>query len=335
MTEKDEQSHIAEINRLHGEVQSLATGALDRAIRIGGLLCSVKSPLGHGRWLSWLENNVSFSERTAQNYMGVFRRRARLKSANVADLTAAYLELDKPSAESEQQSAEDSAHSRFLENLRKELESPKSPYVEKLKRMYQVRLSFGEELRERGIPSWTLTELQEDLGLLQAFEMIDAAYGFDGTLMFLSGLNGFDREDVIYFANLGMAKMLELFDMVSDKFWFGKFCIDFLDEAPTKNSTIDEIQDRCLATQEKRIAVTIDGFLHTCELQEPRMGWWKVAFHPDSLSKIPTRDSTIDEVNAMCMMTKEKRLWGYLSGFNYACSSAAPTPEDLGFTVLG
>ena len=100
-------------------------------------------------------------------------------------------------------------------------------------------------------------------------------------------------------------------------------------------STIDEIQDRCLATEEKRIAVTIDGFLHTCELQEPRMCWWEVAFHPDSLSKIPTRDSTIDEVNAMCMMTKEKRLWGYLSGFNYACSSAAPTPEDLGFTVLG
>ena len=237
MTEKDEQSTVEEINRLHEEVQSLATDALDRAIRIGELLCSVKSALGHGRWLSWLEDNVSFSERTAQNYMRVFQKRARLKSANIADLTRAYLELDKPSAESEQQNAANSADSGFLENLRKELESPKPPYVEELKRVYQARLSFPEKFRERGnpFPCWTLTELQEDLGLLQAFEMIYAAYGFGGTIMFLSGLNGFDREDVIYLASLGMAKMLELFDMVTDKIWPGKFCIDFLDEAPTKN----------------------------------------------------------------------------------------------------
>ena len=118
MTEKDEQSHIAEINRLHDELQSLATGALDRAIRSGELLCSVKSALGHGRWLSWLEDNVSFSERTAQNYMGVFQKRARLKSANVADLTAAYLELDKPSAKFADELAEFWVHHQFDSEVR-------------------------------------------------------------------------------------------------------------------------------------------------------------------------------------------------------------------------
>jgi hypothetical protein len=314
-----QQNTVEEINRLHGELQSLATDVRDRAIRIGELLCDMKRSLEHGKWLSWLHCNVSFSERTARNYMRVFQEGARLKSANVADLTAAYLELDKPSAESEQQSATNSDHSRFLENLRKELESPKSPGVAELKKIYQFFRSNAETCRELGIPCWTLTELQEDLELLQAFEMIYAVSGFIGTLLFLSGMRGFDREDVIYFANLGKAKMRDLFYMVSDKFWFDKFCIDFLDEAPTKNSTIDEILDRCLATKEKRIAVTIDGFLHTCELQNPRMGWWKKAFHPDGLTEIPTRDSTIDEVNAMCMMTTEKHLRGYLGGFDYEC----------------
>jgi hypothetical protein len=35
-------------------------------------------------------NNVAFSEKTARNYMRVFENRARLKSANVADLAEAY-----------------------------------------------------------------------------------------------------------------------------------------------------------------------------------------------------------------------------------------------------
>ena len=77
MTTTVEQSTIEEIKRLHGKLQSLATDALGQAIRIGELLCSMKSALGHGRWLQWLKNNVSFSERTAQNYMGVFQKRDR------------------------------------------------------------------------------------------------------------------------------------------------------------------------------------------------------------------------------------------------------------------
>src|ERR1700686_1089877 len=229
-----QQNTVEEINRLHGELQSLATDVFDQATRIGELLCDMKRSLEHGKWLSWLHCNVSFSERTARNYMRVFQEGARLKSANVADLTAAYLELGKPSAESKQQSAANSVDSGFLENLRKELESPKPPNVEEMMRVYQARLSVAEKFRERGYPCpcWTLTELQEDPDLLEAFEMIDAAYGFGGTIMFLSGLNGFDREDVVYFASLGMEKMWDLFYMVTDKVWPGKFCIDFLDEAP-------------------------------------------------------------------------------------------------------
>src|SRR5205807_1876106 len=48
-----EQEEIAEINKLHQELQGLATGALDRAIRLGELLSTAKRRLPHGQWLPW------------------------------------------------------------------------------------------------------------------------------------------------------------------------------------------------------------------------------------------------------------------------------------------
>jgi hypothetical protein len=79
-----------EINRLHGELEALAVRSLDHAIRIGELLSEVKAQLPHGRWIPWLNSNLKFSERTARNYINVFEHRMVLKSARVADLTAAY-----------------------------------------------------------------------------------------------------------------------------------------------------------------------------------------------------------------------------------------------------
>jgi hypothetical protein len=90
MKNSDEQRDIAEINKLHRELQELAIGALDRAIRIGELLSKAKNRVPHGHWLSWLAGNVAVSERTARNYMRVFENREKLKSANVADLAEAY-----------------------------------------------------------------------------------------------------------------------------------------------------------------------------------------------------------------------------------------------------
>ena len=90
MNNPDEQEQVAEINKLHQELQELAVGALDRAIRLGDLLSSTKSRLPHGQWLPWLTNNVAFSDRTARNYMRIFENRVALKSANVSDLGEAY-----------------------------------------------------------------------------------------------------------------------------------------------------------------------------------------------------------------------------------------------------
>lgn len=286
MTTTIEQSTIDEIKRLHGELQSLATDALGRAIRIGELLCAKKRSLEHGKWLPWLQTNIAFSERTAQNYMGVFQKRARLKSANVADLTAAYLELDKPSA-------------KFADELAE----------------FWVHHQFGQ----RGTTCWTRKQLQQDLELLEAFEMIEAVYDYDSFVVIRSGLQCLTREDLIFLTNLGETKMNELHDMIMDKPWQCRTFTHLLDTVPTKNSTLDEIHDRCMATKEKRLILSIDGFRHNCELVHPRVPWWKVEFHPKVLSKLPTADSTISELHAGCLMSNPLPLRGYIDGFQHTC----------------
>jgi Protein of unknown function (DUF3102) len=69
----------------HKASEELAVKAMEQAIAAGQLLIEARDALPHGGWLSWLKENVPFSERTAQNYM----RLAKLpeaKSARLADL---------------------------------------------------------------------------------------------------------------------------------------------------------------------------------------------------------------------------------------------------------
>jgi hypothetical protein len=54
----------------------------DEIIHIGGLLTEAKGHVKHGEWLSWLKNEFSMSERSAQRYM---KAHEFAKSATVAD----------------------------------------------------------------------------------------------------------------------------------------------------------------------------------------------------------------------------------------------------------
>jgi hypothetical protein len=87
---------LSEIKLLHGEILAAARTSLDKAIRIGELLIKIKSELRHGEWLPWLESNLSFSDRTARNYVRCFEERVRLKSETISNLTDAYRLLEEP-----------------------------------------------------------------------------------------------------------------------------------------------------------------------------------------------------------------------------------------------
>jgi len=94
------QARTQEIVQLHGEIAGHLKMSLDKAIRIGQLLTEQKNALKHGEFQSWLEANIPFSDRTARNYMRLYRERDRIKTEIVSDLKGAYALLAPPSEES-------------------------------------------------------------------------------------------------------------------------------------------------------------------------------------------------------------------------------------------
>ena len=61
----------AEINRLHGIAVARAGEALQYAAEAGKLLLRVKASLPHGKFVAWIEKNVTVSVRQAQRYISV------------------------------------------------------------------------------------------------------------------------------------------------------------------------------------------------------------------------------------------------------------------------
>ena len=82
-------ARVKEIRRLHEEIGEALRTTLPKAIRIGELLSEQKAECKHGEWLPWLKANCPFSERTAQDYLRFYTRRAELKSAPGADIRGA------------------------------------------------------------------------------------------------------------------------------------------------------------------------------------------------------------------------------------------------------
>lgn len=91
-----ERIRIYEIKKLHGEIISHLTTSFDKAIRIGELLTEEKGKLKHGEFTPWVNGNLPFTDRTARNYMRLYRERDRLKTETVSDLTSAYKLLNAP-----------------------------------------------------------------------------------------------------------------------------------------------------------------------------------------------------------------------------------------------
>ena len=91
-----DKTRVQEIVRLHSEVAIHVRQSLEKAIRIGQLLSEQKQTLKHGEFTQWLEANIPFTDRTARNYMWLYRERDRLKTEIVSDLKGAYVCLRLP-----------------------------------------------------------------------------------------------------------------------------------------------------------------------------------------------------------------------------------------------
>lgn len=89
-------SRVKEILKLHGEISDLFVSALEKSIRVGELLITQKSELKHGEFGTWVETNLPFSQRAANQYMKFYSNRELL--TNATNITEARALLTRPNS---------------------------------------------------------------------------------------------------------------------------------------------------------------------------------------------------------------------------------------------
>ena len=92
------QSDVEEINSLYADVCEASRPAFEKAIELGRLLHRAKLKAGR-HWTEWAERNLTFTVRTASNYMRLVKNEPLLLSENVSDLNTAYKMISKPKKE--------------------------------------------------------------------------------------------------------------------------------------------------------------------------------------------------------------------------------------------
>ena len=71
--ESDNVAAVRDIHTITQEILDLKKLAGGAILDIGRRLMEAKEQLTHGEWLPWLNEQVEFSERTAQNFMRLAR----------------------------------------------------------------------------------------------------------------------------------------------------------------------------------------------------------------------------------------------------------------------
>ncbi len=79
------------INEQHRQAETHARSAIEHAVNAGHLLTAARLKQGHGSWLAWLADNITFSARRAQEYMRLARHWDALAAKNAE---AAHLTID-------------------------------------------------------------------------------------------------------------------------------------------------------------------------------------------------------------------------------------------------
>lgn len=61
----------AEINAIKSQTMAVIT---NNSIEIGKRLCEAKRIIGHGNWLEWIKTSVNYSEKTAEQFMAIYKK---------------------------------------------------------------------------------------------------------------------------------------------------------------------------------------------------------------------------------------------------------------------
>lgn len=97
-------NNIGEIIKKHLEFELSLKSSVHIAVELGEMLVEQKSTLPSGSFTSWVDENLPFTIRTAQNYMKLYEKRDVLALADPANITEAYLVINpKPEEEEEEE----------------------------------------------------------------------------------------------------------------------------------------------------------------------------------------------------------------------------------------
>lgn len=115
--------------------------------------------------------------------------------------------------------------------------------------------------------SWTPEYLKsgEDTELAMAFVSVAGVWGSKDVDAIRNGTIGLNRADVLFLSKLHKPKLLELQDLVMGNRWKPKEALDFVNSMPDENTTVEELQNYCLATKGKFFTMEIGGFTITCK----------------------------------------------------------------------
>ncbi|MGI1659267.1 MAG: DUF3102 domain-containing protein [Desulfitobacterium sp.] len=174
LTERTPLVIASEINTIKHQTRIIL---LSSAIEVGRRLKEAKDLLPHGEWLSWLEESVNYTERTAQKLLRIFDAYGsqQFASAGAASLDALNPNVDQPNAASPR-----AVPSTFIAQAQAQ---PNLNYTQAL-----ILLGVPEEERaqfiaELDLESMTTRELQKTIQeRCQAIEERDLAVQEKGDL---------------------------------------------------------------------------------------------------------------------------------------------------------
>lgn len=87
------------IVKLHNEVMLSVKTTMDKVMQIGNLLLDIKEEIPYGEFCSYVDKNLPFSMRTAQNYMRVYLNKDKIKE--IKDVSSAYAMIENKSLKKE------------------------------------------------------------------------------------------------------------------------------------------------------------------------------------------------------------------------------------------
>jgi hypothetical protein len=145
---------------------------------------------------------------------------------------------------------------------------PTEKVLEKAVNKVRPRSSGGSRSRREEPPGWTDDDLRKDQELMIAVGQMRGLWGNEDAKLIQNGTIGYKRADVLALASLAKPKLEAIRDLVMANHWTPKQCLEFVGRMPTEFSTVEELQNWCLAEKGKFLTVNINGFTITVKLNK-------------------------------------------------------------------